>query len=254
MTASKDISKQLIRRLRKQSFAPTVTPDLLDFTEGFAPSFFLPALTPNQAFHGEEERRVTFFGHWLFHQLTGEFFNGVERLSDVKPGLYSQSLSDFLDSCLGLSERPLRSLDELEAGLSGQSFERKKRERVSRGQIEAGCFPRSLAAAVDIGLIFLVNGLLCGGSPSGLLALWIVFELIVVPVFQTSPGIRLFQLELIGRGESPVGFGAWLLRGLVKIVGTLFFALTYAWPMLLGSKRPWHDQWGGLALMHRRPG
>lgn len=251
MTVSQETLSRFIQSLKSQSFASDTTLDLEELTGDYAPEPFLPGTAPNQEDAGEESRRVTFFGTWLFERLTGEFPNGVESLSDVKPGLYNQGLSDFLDRCLGLGEKTFVSFDQLEAALKSQSFAKQERDRVPPGQLQGGWLFRILAGLLDSALIVLVS-LLWGAAFESVLIVWLTHELLLVPLFQSSLGMRLLQLEFREAGQRSPSVGRLFLRGLVKTMGILFFAVTYGWPLLRAGRRPLHEDLLDLRLMHRR--
>lgn len=247
-SVSFDSVKEVLERLQDQEIDPD-SPLIQELTKGEEFRCFSPALAPGQAKITAEAQRVSFFGIWLFHELSGEFPNGVETLADLRPGYYSPELSAFLANALASPPR-FHSLKELRERLEGLRFEPLE-QGAARGpkQVQAGWMFRALAALIDSLWITLTAWGFELGLEGGL-GVFLLFECLLVPLFQSSPGLAAIGLEW--RGDAKGRLRARLLgRGLVKIVSLLLLGIGYGWPLLRGEKRPWHEALFDLKLVHR---
>lgn len=244
---SPDSVKEVLERLQDQNIDPD-SPLIQELTKGEEFRYFSPALAPGQEKKMAEAERVGFFGIWLFHELSGEFPNGVETLADLRPGSYSPELSAVLADALACPPR-VHSLEELRESLEGLSFEAMEAEARQPGQVQAGWLYRFLAALIDGLWIFLTASLFELGLES-MLGVFLLLECLLIPLCQSSPGLTALGLEWIG-GEKSVSRARLLGRGLVKIVSLLLLGIGYGWPLLRGGKRPWHEALFDLKLVHR---
>lgn len=83
-----------------------------------------------------------------------------------------------------------------------------------------------------------------------LLLVWFLYLSLCWRHGAMTMGMRAWRITIEQRDGSPPGWGRCLLRFTVSLVSAAAFGLGFAWSLLDGEKRTWHDLASGTRLLH----
>jgi uncharacterized RDD family membrane protein YckC len=188
----------------------------------------------------------------------------VARAPEVRAAITSQGAGLITDVGVRLTKLTEQLDDTLERVLRPSDHESETNQ--------AGLATRAVAAAVDLGLLFvgysLLSGVLAsvsatvfGDRPSVtgiaiLSALGVVVGGGIFAAFWAlagqTPGMRFLSIRLIQRGSTDVTFGCAILRVFGVLLSLLPLGLGFLAILRNRSRRAWHDRLAGTEVIYDR--